>query len=174
MASESLFISLLERCFTHKEVTMKKSIKETVREAIEPTVAELGYRIWDISYAKVGADYHLEITIDCDAGVYIEDCEKVHRAIDPILDEIDPIEGFYYLDVSSPGIERELRTREHIEASIGVKVEAKLFAPRDGRRSVVGILTGTDGECVTIKEGESDEVIKLSDISKLNTVFFEN
>ena len=152
---------------------MKKSIKETVREAIEPTVTELGYRIWDITYSKVGADYHLEITIDCDAGVYIEDCERVHRAIDPILDEIDPIETFYYLDVSSPGIERELRTREHIECSIGVKVEAKLFAQRDGKKSVKGTLVGTDGECVTIKEGESEEIIKLSDISKLSTVYFE-
>ena len=153
---------------------MKKSIKDTVGEAIESTVAELGYRIWDITYSKVGADYHLEITIDCDAGVYIEDCEKVHRAIDPILDEIDPIESFYYLDVSSPGIERELRTAEHIEACIGVKVEAKLFAARDGKKSVIGTLVGTDGDTVTIKEDERDEVIKLSEISKLNTVFFES
>ncbi len=153
---------------------MKKSIKETVREAIEPTVTELGYSIWDITYSKVGADYHLEITIDSDKGVYIEDCEKVHRAIDPILDEIDPIEGFYYLDVSSPGIERELRTAFHIESSVGVKVEAKLFAPRDGRKSVKGILVSTDGNTVTIREGESDEVILLSDISKLCTVYFED
>ena len=109
---------------------MKKGIKETVREAIEPTVAELGYKIWDVTYSKIGADYHLEITIDSEAGIYIEDCEKVHRAIDPILDEIDPIEGFYYLDVSSPGLERELRTDEHIAASIGQRVEAKLFAPK--------------------------------------------
>ena len=66
---------------------MKKSIKETVREAIEPTVLQLGHRIWDVSYHKVGADYHLEITIDSDEGIGIEDCERVHRAIDPILDE---------------------------------------------------------------------------------------
>ena len=89
---------------------MKKSVKETVREAIAPTVAELGYRIWDITFTKIGADYHLEITIDNDRGINIDDCEKVHRAIDPILDEVDPIEDFYYLEVSSPGIERELRT----------------------------------------------------------------
>ena len=74
---------------------MKKSIKETVREAIEPTVNELGYRIWDVLYSKIGADYHLEITIDSDDGIDIDDCERVHRAIDPILDEADPIEGFY-------------------------------------------------------------------------------
>ena len=68
---------------------MKKSIKETVREAILPTVTELGYRIWDISYSKIGADYHLEITIDNDEGINIDDCEKVHRAIEVIIDEAE-------------------------------------------------------------------------------------
>ena len=71
---------------------MKKNIRETVRELISATVTELGYDIWDITYAKIGADYHLEITIDKEDGIGIEDCEKVHRAIDPILDEKDPIE----------------------------------------------------------------------------------
>ena len=120
---------------------MRKTIKETVREAIQPTVTELGYDIWDITYSKVGADYHLEITIDSPAGINIEDCEKVHRAIDPILDEVDPIEGFYYLDVSSPGVERELRTEMHISRSVGQKVRAKLFAQKDGKRVITGILS---------------------------------
>ena len=152
---------------------MKKGIKETVREAILPTVTELGYRIWDVTYAKVGADYHLEITIDSDDGINIEDCEKVHRAIDPILDEIDPIEGFYYLDVSSPGIERELRTEEHIELSIGEKVEAKLFAAKDGRKSIVGDLVSYNGGVVTINDGVTDISLEKTEISKLTTVFFE-
>lgn len=153
---------------------MKKSIKETVREAILPTVTELGYRIWDVTYSKIGADYHLEITIDSDDGINIEDCERVHRAIDPILDECDPIEDFYYLEVSSPGIERELRTDEHIALSIGVKVEAKLFSQKDGRKSVVGILTDyTDGR-LTVTEGECPVVLDKSEISKLTTVFFED
>ena len=121
---------------------MKKSIRETVREAIEPTVTELGYVIWDVTYTKIGADYHLEITIDSDEGIGIDDCEKVHRAIDPILDECDPIEDFYYLEVSSPGIERELRTPEHFAAMIGERVEVKLFAPKDGAKSFVGELSG--------------------------------
>ena len=153
---------------------MKKGIKETVREAILPTVTDLGYRIWDVTYAKVGADYHLEITIDSDDGINIEDCEKVHRAIDPILDEIDPIEGFYYLDVSSPGIERELRTEEHIELSIGEKVEAKLFAAKAGRKSIVGELVSFEGGIVTINDGASDIALERAEISKLTTVFFED
>ena len=152
---------------------MKKSIKETVREAILPTVTELGYRIWDIQYSKIGADYHLEITIDNDEGINIDDCERVHRAIDPILDEVDPIESFYYLEVSSPGIERELRTDEHIALSLGQKIEAKLFTQKDGRKSLVGILREYDGETVTIDEDGAVTALKKSEISKLTTVYFE-
>ena len=152
---------------------MKKPIKDTVREAIEPTVLELGYSIWDITYQKVGADYHLEITIDSPNGINIEDCEKVHRAIDPILDEIDPIEGFYYLDVSSPGLEREIRTDEHIAAMVGVKVEAKLYAAKDGKKSIIGELVGLDGDNVVINDG-AEVKIPRADISKLTTLYTED
>ena len=153
---------------------MKKSIRETVREAIEPTVSELGYRIWDVTYSKVGADYHLEITIDSDDGIGIEDCERVHRAIDPILDEIDPIEGFYYLDVSSPGLERELRTEEHLRLSVGSTVEAKLFAAKDGAKSVIGRLASYGDGSVTIESDVGEVTLEKSEISKLTTVFFED
>ena len=152
---------------------MKKSIKDVVREAIEPSVTELGYEIWDITYSKIGADYHLEVTIDSERGIDIEDCEKVHRRIDPILDEIDPIEDFYYLEVSSPGVERELRTDEHVRKSIGVKVLAKLFTAKDGQKSVTGILSGFDGNTVEIGEGEEKITLAKSEISKLTTVYFE-
>ena len=153
---------------------MKKPIRETVREAIEPTVSELGYSIWDITYAKIGADYHLEITIDSEDGINIDDCERVHRAIDPILDECDPIEGFYYLEVSSPGVERELRTEEHIALSVGERVEAKLFASRDGKRSFVGELLGlSDGSVMIECDGETVSIPR-ADIAKLTTLFFED
>ena len=153
---------------------MKKSVKETVREAILPTVTELGYTIWDVTYSKIGADYHLEITIDSEAGINIEDCEKVHRAIDPILDELDPIEGFYYLDVSSPGIERELRTEEHISLSIGERVEAKLYAAKDGRRQIKGTLSAFEDGKITITDAQGETVLTQSEISKLTTVYFED
>ena len=153
---------------------MKKSIRETVREGIEPIVNELGYRIWDITYAKVGADYHLEITIDSDDGIEISDCEKVHRAIDPVLDEIDPIEGFYYLEVSSPGVERELRLDEHISLSIGERVEAKLFAPKDGVKSVVGELASFEDGVVKIVCEDTEYSFARADISKLKTIYFDN
>jgi len=152
---------------------MKKSVKETVREAISPTVSELGYRIWDVTFTKIGADYHLEITIDNDRGINIEDCERVHRAIDPILDEVDPIEDFYYLEVSSPGIERELRTDEHIAYSIGAKVEAKLFSQKNGRKSYTGTLTEFDGAAVTIIDNGESVTLQKSEIAKLTTVYFD-
>lgn len=152
-------------------IKMKKSVKETVREAILPTVTELGYRLWDVTYSKIGADYHLEITIDNDAGININDCEKVHRSIDPIIDECDPIEGFYYLDVSSPGAERDLRTDEHILACIGQRVEAKLFAAKDGRKSFVGTLSSYENSVVVIAEGEDKIELSRDEISKLNTVY---
>ncbi len=153
---------------------MKKSIKDTVKDAITPTVSELGYRIWDITYTKIGADYHLEITIDSDSGINIEDCEKVHRAIDPILDEEDPIEGFYYLEVSSPGVERELRTDEHISLSIGEKVELKLFAPKDGIKSLVGKLLSFENSVIKVENDTSVYEFSKSDISKIKTVYFDN
>ena len=151
-------------------VKMKKTIRETVREAIEETVARLGYRIWDVVYSKIGADYHLEITIDNDEGINIDDCERVHRAIDPILDECDPIEGFYYLEVSSPGIERELHTDEHITLSIGQRVEAKLFTAKDGKKSYKGTLASFEDGRVTLTD--EDVVLLKTEISKLTTIYF--
>ncbi len=156
-----------------QEAKMKKSIKETVREAILPTVTELGYRIWDVQYSKIGADYHLEITIDSDEGIDIEDCERVHRAIDPILDEADPIEGFYYLEVSSPGVERELRTDEHLEASLNERVEIKLFCAVDGAKSFVGELSGFDKDTVTVISDGGERTLNRDNISKISTIYFE-
>ena len=150
------------------------AIRDIVREAISPTVEEMGYSIWDITYSKIGSDYHLEITIDSENGINIEDCEKVHRAIDPILDVKDPIEGFYYLEVSSPGIERELRLDEHFAWAVGERVEAKLFTAIGGRKSLLGVLRAYEGGEATIEVAEGDVKIARSDISRITTVFFDD
>lgn len=152
---------------------MKKNIRDTVKELIEPTVVELGYSLWDVTYTKIGADYHLEITIDCEDGIGIDDCERVHRLIDPILDEHDPIEGFYYLEVSSPGIERELRTDAHILAMLGREVEAKLFSAKDGRKSIVGILKSFEDGTVTLGDDGGEVKLLRSEISRLVTTYCE-
>ena len=151
----------------------KQNVAGVVEALLTPVVEELGYRLWDVEFRKVGADPTLTITIDSDDGITIEDCERVHRTIDPILDEVDPIEGFYYLDVSSPGLERELRTEEHYRLSIGSAVEAKLFAAKDGTKSVVGKLTAYEDGKLTITNDLGDITLEKSEISKLTTVFFE-
>jgi ribosome maturation factor RimP len=150
------------------------AIKDTVRAAILPTVEGLGYSIWDVTYSKIGSDYHLEITIDSENGINIEDCERVHRAIDPILDECDPIEGFYYLEVSSPGIERELRSEEHFLWAVGERVEAKLFTAVGGKKSILGILKSYEDGCAVIENAEGEVKISKSDISRITTIFFDD
>ena len=106
-----------------------KNVVSVVREALEPVITELGYRLWDLEYVKEGAEYFLRFTIDSDDGITIDDCEKVHRTIDPLLDELDPIEGSYNLQVSSPGLERDVKYDWHYAALIGEKLELKLYAP---------------------------------------------
>ena len=115
-----------------------------VRAIAAPLAEELGYFLWDVEYVKEGADMYLRITIDSEEGINIEDCEKMHRAIDPLLDEADPIEGAYHLEISSPGIERDLKSDMQINACEGWDVEVRLYAPIDGAKSYLGVLVGTD------------------------------
>ncbi len=147
----------------------KQTIAEGVAALVEPTVTALGYELWDVEYGKEGADYHLTVTIDNAAGITIDDCERVHRAIDPLLDEADPIPDFYYLDVSSPGIERVLRTEKHLSLSLGERVELRFFAALDGKKTVRGTLSAFDGETVTLDSG----VYARAQISKIQTVYFD-
>ena len=149
----------------------KKSIASRVREICLPVAEALGYTVWNVEYVKEGADYILRIEIDSENGIGIEDCERMSRAIDPILDEEDPIEDSYSLEVSSPGVERTLSRPEHFEAMMGSKVEVKLFAAVNGAKSVVGELTGyADGD-VTVENDTGTLTLKKADIAKVSTVF---
>lgn len=126
---------------------MKKSsgnIAAAVRALAEPIAQSLGYELWDVAYVKEGADYYLRIEIDSPAGITLDDCEKMHRAIDPALDEADPIEDAYHLEVSSCGIERELKTDAHIVACTGWQAEVRLYAAMDGAKVWTGELCGLD------------------------------
>lgn len=157
---------------------MKKPIAQQVWELTEPTATSLGYSLWDVEYVKEGADWVLRLTIDKPGalsgevpGISIDDCETFHRAIDPILDEADPIEGSYLLEVSSPGVERLLTRDEHYTACTGLKVVAKCFTAVNGSRVFEGTLTGLiDGEVVL--ETEAGEVrLPKKVVSKVETVF---
>lgn len=149
----------------------KKSIAGHVRDLCLPVCEELGLYLWDVEYVKEGADYILRITIDSAEGVTIEDCERMTRAIDPILDEDDPIENSYRLEVSSPGVERTLSRPEHFEAMMGAEVEVKLFAPIDGAKSFRGILAGYAGGDVTVDIDGESKVFTKTDVAKVATVF---
>ena len=149
-----------------------KNVAGVVRELILPVADELGYYIWDVEFVKEGADKHLRITIDNEEGITIEDCEKFHRAIDAPLDEADPIAESYILEVSSPGIERELKYPEHIDACEGWDVEVKLYAPKNGAKSFVGVLVGYNDEGdVEIEIGGERVAFKPEEIAKISTYF---
>ena len=150
-------------------------VTDTVRAIAEPLAESLGYFVWDVEYVKEGAQWYLRITIDSEEGIGIDDCEKMHRAIDPLLDEADPIEGPYNLEVSSPGIERELKNDMQIEACEGWNVEVRLFAPRDGSKVFTGVLLGlADDGSVVLQTGEGEEDVmtfEKSCIAKLSAVY---
>ena len=149
----------------------KKNIAGTVRELVSPVADSLGYMLWDVEYVKEGADMILRITIDKPEGIDIEDCEKMSRAIDPIIDEADPIEVSYKMEVSSPGIERALTRPEHFECCMGEKIEVKLYAPIDGKKQIIGILSAADDKTVTVTVDGADVVLEKSAVAKVSTVF---
>ncbi|MBE6535729.1 MAG: ribosome maturation factor RimP [Ruminococcaceae bacterium] len=148
------------------------SVAQRVREIAEPLADEIGIWIWDVEFVKEGARRVLRITVDSEEGIGIEDCEKLHRAIDPLLDEADLIEEQYYLEVSSPGIERELKNDIHIEACEGWDVEVKLYAPKNGSKLYRGeLLPLTENGDIAIKVGEETVVFERSTVAKINTYF---
>ena len=151
----------------------KGGIAAVVSELAQPLADQFGYILWDVEYVREGADYYLRITLDSEEGITLDDCERFSRAIDPVLDEADPISDAYHLEVSSPGIERELKTAAHIEACCGWDVEAKLFSPLDGTRIWTGVLLGMDDEknvYIQLKNGE-EKAIPHAAISRLCTVY---
>lgn len=116
-----------------KERPKKKNIVQIATELFEDTINNLGYELWNIEYYKDPTEWILEVTIEIneDRGISIDDCEKVHRAIDPIIDEADPIENSYSLEVSSPGLNRELKKDFHFDRYINHDVTVKLFAKHE-------------------------------------------
>ena len=148
------------------------SVADVVTALALPIAEQLGYSVWDVEYVREGADYYLRITIDSEAGITIDDCEAFSRAIDPVLDEADPIADSYHLEVSSPGVERDIKTPEHIAYCTGEKVQARLFAPLNGSRIHTGILEGLDeAGNVVLTVGESTLAIPHTAISRMTTVF---
>ena len=143
-------------------------IEERVEELIKEKIENIGYILYDVEYAKEGPNYYLRIFIDSEKGIDLNDCEKVSNEINEKLDEADYIKEQYYLEVSSPGVERILRKDRHLEQNIGKQVEAKLFKKdENGSKNYIGELKKFDEETVTIDE----VIIERKNISQLKTVY---
>ena len=138
---------------------------------IESTVNNLGYELYDVEYAKEGKDYFLRIFIDKEAGIDLNDCEKVNDGINDLLDQADYIKEQYFLEVSSPGIERILRKDKHLEVNVGVLVEVKMFKAIEGQKVIQGILKDFSKDNIVIELEEKDLEISRKDIAVIKTVY---
>ncbi len=130
---------------------------------VEPIVNSQGLRLWDVRYVKEGASWYLRIYIDRDEGVTIEDCENVSRAVDAPLDELDPIDGEYCLEVCSPGIERELIRDEHFGAYLGADIMIKMIRPIEGiGKEFNGVLKAYEDGVVTVEDHSGENEVSFN------------
>lgn len=133
--------------------------EEAVFNLAEPIAKENGCFIYDIEFVKEGGLYFLRVYADKDGGINLDECEVISRALSDKLDESDPIKQNYYLEVSSPGIERKLKTKEHFERYIGEKIDIGLYKAIDKSKQLTAVLTGFDNGIITVdKNGETIEI----------------
>lgn len=134
-----------------------------VRELARPLCEDLGLFLWDVKLEKEGANRYLRVYIDCDGGVGIDDCEALHRPLDKLLDEYDPVPGSYVFEVCSPGLGRKLERPEHFEVCMGDPVKIGFYTDRGGSKELFGILDGYDGSSVTVDANGHKESFALSE-----------
>lgn len=147
------------------------SIEEKVTKLVEPIIENLGYELYDVEYAKEGKNYFLRIFIDNEKGIDLNDCEKVSNEINEILDKADYIKEQYYLEVSSPGIERKLRKDKHLEQNISKNVEIKLFKKdNNGKKEYTGKLKTFNQEEIII-ETDKEITIERKNIAQIKTIY---
>ncbi len=144
---------------------MASPIAEKVFGIIKDTVEAQGVSLWDVKYVKEGASWYLRVILDSDEGISIDDCTNVHHAIDPVLDETDPIKDSYYLEVCSPGLERELSRPEHFEKFKGADVKLKLYKAINGSKELLGQLVSFDGKEIVIKAADEEMTLEKSAFS---------
>ena len=145
------------------------NIEERVEKLLQSKINELGYELYDVEYAKEGKNYFLRIFIDKDGGIDLEDCERVNDGIIDLLDEADYIKEQYFLEVSSPGIERVLRKEKHFDSAMGETIQVKLYKPVEKKKEIEGILTGYDEDTITMTY-ENDEIsVPKNNIAQIKT-----
>lgn len=148
------------------------NIEEKVETLIKSKIESIGYELYDVLYIKEGKNYTLRVVIDSKNGISLEDCEKVNNEITDILDEADYIKDQYFLEVSSPGIERILRKKWQLQKYIGSKVEVSLFKKDDkGNKQYEGILEEVEDDYITISQEKNKHKVIKTDISQVKTIY---
>ena len=148
--------------------------ESAVQNLIAPTIEALGYELVGCVYIPQGRHAVLRIFIDTEAGITVDDCEKVSRQVSALLDVEDPISGAYNLEVSSPGLDRPLFTREHYMRFMGEKANIRLNIPVGNRRHFKGVIQKVSDEDVVLQTEEGEFVLALNNIARANLVSEEN
>ena len=129
-------------------------VTDLVAGFAKPVVEAHGCELWDVEYVREGSEYFLRLYLDKEGGVDINDCEAVSRAMDPILDEKDPIQGSYHFEVCSAGLERTLKRPADFERFMGENITVKLYRPRNGLKEIPCVLRGYEDGKVTVQAGK--------------------
>ena len=140
-------------------------VTERVAQFAAPIVESFGCSLWDVEYVREGAERYLRVFIDKEGGIDIDDCEKIHRALDPVLDEKDPIAESYYFEVCSAGLERALKRPGDFERFMGSPVLIKLYRPRNGLKEIPGILRGYEDGRITVEAGKETITFEKSEVA---------
>ena len=146
-----------------KEDHMK--VTDLVASFAKPIVESHGCQLWDVEYVREGSDYFLRLYLDKEGGVDITDCERISRAVDPILDEKDPIKESYHFEVCSAGLERALKRPQDFERFMGSPVTVKLYRPRCGLKEIPAVLRGYEEGRVTVEAGKETITFEKSEVA---------
>lgn len=145
-------------------------MEEQLKSLIEPLVTGLGCELWGIEYVQHGRTSSLKVFIESPDGVDVEDCARVSRQVSSMLDVEEPVKGEYNLEVSSPGLDRRLFTRDQFEAYVGVKVAVKLYKQFEGRKRYTGLLCGVENDDVVIRVDDEEYLLPMEQIHKAHVV----
>ena len=140
-------------------------VTELVAGFAKPVVESHGCELWDVEYVREGSDYFLRLYIDKEGGVDITDCEAISRAVDPILDEKDPIQESYHFEVCSAGLERALKRPSDFERFMGSNITVKLYRPRNGLKEIPCVLMGYEDGKVTVQAGKETITFEKSEVA---------
>ena len=140
-------------------------VTEQVASFAAPVVKAHGCQLWDVEYVREGSDYFLRLYLDKEGGVDINDCEAISRAVDPILDEKDPIPTSYHFEVCSAGLERSLKRPGDFERFMGSPITVKLYRPRNGQKEIPAVLRGYDAGRITVEAGKATITFEKSEVA---------